>query len=516
MPTYQQFPLPDAGEGLTEAEIVEWRVAPGDVVTVNQTIVEIETAKSLVELPSPWSGVVSRILAAVGATVDVGTPIIEIDTDPSGAGAPAAGGDGARAGGAQSPHGHHEHASRASEEPGGAEEIGVARDELAETSGSVLVGYGLGSGGSGRRPRAGVQGGAPTSSPAAARTGSAATSAPVVPAATAAPRASVGAAVPSSNGSATSTAAGSAPAATSAHALAKPPVRKLAKDLGVDLEMLTASGPGGIVTREDVLEQATRAEGRTLATYPGDDAPWLASGTVSTDGRQTRVPVKSVRKRTAEAMVASAFTAPHVTVFQTVDVTRTMHLVQRLRADREFADVRVTPLLIAAKALLLAVHRHPEVNASWDDATQEIVYKHYVNLGIAAATPRGLVVPNIKDAHRMNLLQLAQALGELTATARAGKTTPTGMSDGTITITNVGVFGIDTGTPILNPGEAAILAFGAIREQPWMHKGKVKPRHVTQLALSVDHRLVDGELGSRVLADIAAVLADPAQALVWG
>ena len=215
-------------------------------------------------------------------------------------------------------------------------------------------------------------------------------------------------------------------------------------------------------------------------------------------------------------MVASAFTAPHVTVFHTIDVTRTMNLVQRLRTDREFADVRVTPLLIAAKALLLAVHRHPEVNASWDDATQEIVYKHYVNLGIAAATPRGLVVPNIKDAHRMNLLQLAQALGELTATARSGKTTPTGMSDGTITITNVGVFGIDTGTPILNPGEAAILAFGAIREQPWMHKGKIKPRHVTQLALSVDHRLVDGELGSRVLADIAAVLADPAQALVWG
>ena len=293
-------------------------------------------------------------------------------------------------------------------------------------------------------------------------------------------------------------------------------MRKLAKDLGVDLEMLTASGPGGIVTREDVLEQATRAEGRTLATYPGDDASWLASGTVSSDGRQTRVPVKSVRKRTAEAMVASAFTAPHVTVFHTIDVTRTMNLVQRLRTDREFADVRVTPLLIAAKALLLAVHRHPEVNASWDDETQEIVYKHYVNLGIAAATPRGLVVPNIKDAHRMNLLQLAQALGELTATARSGKTTPTGMSDGTITITNVGVFGIDTGTPILNPGEAAILAFGAIREQPWMHKGKIKPRHVTQLALSVDHRLVDGELGSRVLADIAAVLADPAQALVWG
>jgi pyruvate dehydrogenase E2 component (dihydrolipoamide acetyltransferase) len=215
-------------------------------------------------------------------------------------------------------------------------------------------------------------------------------------------------------------------------------------------------------------------------------------------------------------MVASAFTAPHVTVFHTVDVTRTMRLVARLREDREFTDVRVTPLLITAKALMLAVRRHPEINASWDDAAQEIVYKHYVNLGIAAATPRGLVVPNIKDAHRLGLHDLAEAIADLTATARAGRTSPTDMSGGTITITNVGVFGIDTGTPILNPGEAAILAFGAIREQPWVHKGKIRKRWVTQLALSFDHRLVDGGLGSRVLADVAAVLGDPAQALVWG
>ena len=263
--------------------------------------------------------------------------------------------------------------------------------------------------------------------------------------------------------------------------------------------------------REIILAQA-----KELATYPEDDRPWLASGTVSADGRQTRVPVRSVRKRTAEAMVASAFTAPHVTVFHTVDVTRTMKLVEKLRADREFTDVRVTPLLIAAKALLLAVRRHPEINAAWDEANQEIVYKHYVNLGIAAATPRGLVVPNVKDAHRLSLLGLARGLSELTANARSGKTSPAELSDGTITITNVGVFGIDTGTPILNPGEAAILAFGAIRLQPWAHKGKVKLRHVTQLALSFDHRLVDGELGSRVLADVAAVLQDPAHALVWG
>ncbi|EYR62273.1 dihydrolipoyllysine acetyltransferase, partial [Actinotalea ferrariae CF5-4] len=318
-------------------------------------------------------------------------------------------------------------------------------------------------------------------------------------------------ATPTTDGRAT----GPGAASSSARVLAKPPVRRLAKDLGVDLSTVPASGPGGIVTREDVLSRAEANKGRELTDYPTDE-PWLASGTVSPDGRSTRVPVRSVRKRTAEAMVSSAFTAPHVSVFHTVDVTRTMRLVAQLREDREFADVRVTPLLIAAKALLIAVRRHPEVNASWVDETQEIVYKHYVNLGIAAQTPRGLVVPNVKDAHRLSLHDLAVALAELTATARAGRTTPTDMSDGTITITNVGVFGIDTGTPILNPGESAILAFGAIREQPWVHKGKIRKRHVTQLALSFDHRLVDGGLGSRLLADVAAVLEDPAKGLVWG
>jgi pyruvate dehydrogenase E2 component (dihydrolipoamide acetyltransferase) len=178
--------------------------------------------------------------------------------------------------------------------------------------------------------------------------------------------------------------------------------------------------------------------------------------------------------------------------------------------------VRVTPLLIVMKAFIHGVRRHPEVNASWDDQTKEIVYKHYMNLGIAASTPRGLVVPNIKNANRMKLHDLAVALADLTATARAGKTTPQDMSDGTISITNVGVFGIDTGTPILNPGESVILAFGSVRRQPWVHKGKVRPRWVTQLALSMDHRLVDGALGSRLLADVARVLEDPAQVLVWG
>ncbi|GAA4846697.1 dihydrolipoamide acetyltransferase family protein [Luteimicrobium xylanilyticum] len=471
MPTIQEFRLPDAGEGLTEAEIVQWHVAPGDAVRVNQAIVEIETAKSLVELPSPWDGTVVEILVGEGATVDVGTPIVRIET----AGEPE-------------PGGSVDPAAAALETAAEVDPEAVPASDDAAGGGAVLVGYGTGggAGGGGRRRRRTAAAGGSPAAPAPAP-------APAAP-----------------------PAAQPAPA-LSVRVLAKPPVRKLAKDLGVDLLSVPGTGPGGIVTREDVQAFASEAaHPETLANYPGDDAPWLSQGTVSPDARRTRVPVKSVRRRTAEAVVASAFTAPHVTEFVTVDVTKTMKLVAALREDREFADVRVTPLLVTAKALLLALRRHPEINASWDDEAQEIVYKHYVNLGIAAATPRGLVVPNIKDAHRLGLHDLAVAIADLTTTARSGRTTPGDMADGTITITNVGVFGIDTGTPILNPGEAGILAFGAIRQRPWVHKGKIKKRWITQLALSFDHRLVDGELGSRVLADVAAVLEEPSRGLVWG
>lgn len=451
MPKFEKFLMPDAGEGLTEADIVNWHVKVGDTVALNDPIVEIETAKSLVELPSPYAGVVTELLAEVGQSVDVGQPIITIDTDPNGAPGSAVAGQPATVAPVPS----------AGKQP----EVGD------EPKPAVLIGYGV--------PAEGA--------PVRRRKANAAQGAPAV----------------------------AAPASDSV-VLAKPPVRKLAKDLGVDLTSVVGTGPGGIITRDDVLSYVKQAQGQELATYPNDDQPWLASGVVSPDGRRTRVPVKSVRKRTAEAMVASAFTAPHVTVFQTVDVTKTMKLVEQLRGDKEFTDVRVTPLLITAKALLIAVNRHPEINASWDDEAQEIVYKHYVNLGIAAATPRGLLVPNIKDAHRLSLKALAQGIANLTSQARAGKTSPKELSDGTVTITNVGVFGIDTGTPILNPGESAILAFGAIRQQPWVHKNKIKKRFVTQLALSFDHRLVDGELGARVLSDVAAVLENPAKALVWG
>jgi pyruvate dehydrogenase E2 component (dihydrolipoamide acetyltransferase) len=299
--------------------------------------------------------------------------------------------------------------------------------------------------------------------------------------------------------------------------LAKPPVRKLAKELGIDLATVVPTGPNGVVTREDI-----RAAAAPPAALPSAAAPPQAAAQAPAQApafapgeRETRTPIKGVRKATAQAMVASAFTAPHVTEFVTFDITRTMKLVQELKEDRAFTGLKVSPLLLVAKALLVAIRRHPQVNSAWDEAAQEIVHKSYVNLGIAAATPRGLIVPNIKDAQDRTLPELASALGDLVATAREGKTSPADMQNGTVTITNVGVFGVDTGTPILNPGESAILAFGAVKLQPWVHKGKVKPRHVTTLALSFDHRLVDGELGSKVLADVAAILEQPKRLITW-
>ncbi|MEV4190129.1 dihydrolipoamide acetyltransferase family protein, partial [Streptomyces toxytricini] len=375
----------------------------------------------------------------------------------------------------------------------------AAEEPAPEGRQPVLVGYGVSQSSTKRRPRKAAP---------AAQNGTAA------PAAAAAAPAPAPAAAPALNGS--------GHAAGGDRPLAKPPVRKLAKDLGIDLASVVPTGEGGVVTREDVHAAAAaalapQAAAPAPAAAPAAPAavPAQAAPAAEPGARETRIPVKGVRKVTAQAMVGSAFTAPHVTEFITLDVTRTMKLVQELKADPDLAGLRINPLLLIAKAVLIAVRRNPDVNASWDEAAQEIVLKHYVNLGIAAATPRGLIVPNIKDAHTKTLPELSEALSALVATARDGKTSPADMQGGTLTITNVGVFGVDTGTPILNPGESAILAVGAIKLQPWVHKGKVKPRHVTTLALSFDHRLIDGELGSKFLADIAAVLEQPRRLVTW-
>ncbi|GIJ22237.1 dihydrolipoamide acetyltransferase family protein [Micromonospora lutea] len=483
MSRIKEFNLPDLGEGLTEGEILAWLVKVGDTIELNQPIVEVETAKAAVEIPAKWAGQVQAIFHPEGTTVEVGTPIIAIDTDP-GAGPVEQSTTGTPATDLPTPSA----ASLAAVEDApteGAVEPGLIGGPAPGGRTAVLVGYGPRTTAAKRRPRKGTA--SVTSTPAA--------TAPVqaVPAQVApAPVQSTVEGNGRSNGV----------------VLAKPPVRKLAKDLGVDLGTLIGSGPSGSITREDVQ----RAAATPAAAEPSTVSSVVSSAASFGADREQRIPVKGVRRLTAENMSRSAFTAPHVTEFLTVDVTRAMKALDRLRGRREWRDVRVSPLLLVAKAVLLAVRRHPMVNSSW--AGDEIVVKEYVNLGIAAATERGLIVPNIKDAGRLTLRELADAMTDLVQTAKAGKTSPADMSGGTLTITNVGVFGVDTGTPILPPGESAILAFGAVREQPWVHKGKVKPRLVTTLGLSFDHRIIDGELGSKFLRDVGDFLADPEAALL--
>jgi 2-oxoisovalerate dehydrogenase E2 component (dihydrolipoyl transacylase) len=464
-----EYKLPDVGEGLTEAEIVSWKVKVGDTIKVNDIVVEIETAKSLVELPSPYAGTITALHVPEGETVAVGTPIISVSSgDSADVAAPSA--------------------------PAAPATPDAGEEEPMKT----LVGYGPRTTDAKRRPR---RGGATPHSDAGA----------------AAQLQLQGAFMP--GGAETADVVESdepaVPATPAAHSdeagpvrtLAKPPVRKLAKDLGIDLRSVTPTGPNGTITRGDV-------EGFTSGAATSAAAP--AAGAVLRSGeRETREPIKGVRKMMGQAMVNSAFTLPHVTEWITVDVTKTMRYVEKLKAHRDFRDVKVSPLLVVAKAVCLAMRRTPEVNAVWDEQAQEIVFKNYVNLGIAAATPRGLVVPNVKDADSMSMVDLAGSIGELTRTAREGKTQPAEMSGGTFTITNVGVFGVDAGTPIINPGESAILCFGAVRKQPWVHNGKIKARDITTLALSFDHRFIDGQKGSQFIADVAAVLEDPASALLF-
>lgn len=431
MSTIKSFPLPDLGEGLTEADLLTWLVAVGDTIELNQNIAEVETAKAAVELPSPFAGVVAALHVSEGDTVEVGVPIIDI-----------------RVGGEDEPV-----ASDPEQSVSPIQNTSSGEDEDERVP--VLVGYGVAKEGSSRR-------GDRVDPPAA-----------------------------------------SAPNEQNGKPLAAPPVRKMAKDNGVDLNELPASGSHGDVTRQDV------------ESYLQSDTDVQQSVSGRT-GREERTPIKGVRKHTAEAMVRSAFTAPHVTEFVTVDVTEMLELLESLRSSTHFRDVRLTPLALVSKAVLVALKSNPSLNSSWDEAAQEIVTKYYVNLGIAAATPRGLMVPNIKNAHELSLVDIARALADLTRIAKEGKSSPADLADGTITITNVGVFGVDAGTPILNPGEAAILCFGSIRRTPWEHNGEIALRSVTTLSLSFDHRLVDGQQGSEFLALVGRLLTHPIDLIALG
>jgi pyruvate dehydrogenase E2 component (dihydrolipoamide acetyltransferase) len=469
----KEFKLPDVGEGLTEADIVAWHVKPGDAVEDGQIIVEIETAKAVVELPCPWDGTVARLLAEEGQTVEVGVPIIAVEVGTS------------------------DTAERAPVSAAAPAESTPGDDASADDAGahSVLVGYGVKTSSTTRRARRAAAGRAETAEvPTAVEV-------PVEP-----PEVPAEPAARSQSKPAQSKPAQSKPT------LAKPPVRKLAKDLGISLAALAGSGPDGSITRDDVQRAAdTGTPARSAES--GNGSRTATSATVP--GGEERIAVRGVRKHMAAAMVASAFTAPHVTEFLQVDVTETMAAVRRVRELPEFAELRVSPLLFVARALLVAVARHPLVNSSWDAAAEEIVVKHYVNLGIAVAAERGLIVPNVKHADALTLPELARALQVLTETGRAGKATPADLAGGTITITNVGVFGVDAGTPILTPGETAILAFGQVKDTPWVVDGELTVRKACTLSLSFDHRIVDGELGSAVLRDIGSMLTDPLRILAW-
>ena len=442
----RRFLLPDLGEGLTEAEVVTWHVSVGDEVALNQVLVEVETEKAVVELPSPFAGTVAELLAEPGQTVEVGAPLIAVDTGSTPGAVTAA------------------TAPQTAGESGGA-----PADAPAEEKVSVLVGYGPSAPPPSRRRH---KGRGHRDSPA-----------------------------PS-------------PPSPEPHArpLAAPPVRFMARQQGIDLADVSGHGPGGIITRDDLAAHIA-------GTTPTATVPLPVGVERHTDdrgpGRETRAPVRGVQKHMAEAMVRSVATAPQACVFLTVDVTPTSELVGRLRANPRFEGARVTHLTLAARAAVLALGEHPTLNSAWDEATGEIVTKHYVNLGVAVAGPRGLVVPNIKDAQRLSLRELAQALTEATDRARTARAAPEELRDGTFTLTNVGVFGVDAGVPILNPGEAAILALGAVQRRPWEHDGEIALRDVAVLSLAFDHRLVDGRGASLFLAAVGEVLADPANLLAF-
>ena len=508
--TLHKFNLPDVGEGLTEAEIVAWKVKPGDTVAINDVLCEIETAKSLVELPSPFAGTVTELLVPEGLTVDVGTAIISVsDAAPAAADFPA---DAA--------------APAAVVEPDPAAPLygkleadtSDAGDSAGRPAGGPLVGSGPKADAVKRRRRVAASAAKPAvlASPAARppvaeEVGVEAhdiwiSPEAVVDAERPAPADATG---PAEAVDQRPTLGGAISGLVS-RVLAKPPVRKIARDLGIDLSDVIPTGARGEVTREDLVSYQAQRD----AEVDKADTFWGKTGRPQ-EQRIERIPVKGVRKATARAMVESAFAAPHVSIFVDVDASRTMEFVKRLKASRDFEGIKVSPLLILAKAVIWAAARNPSVNATWVDNpdgsdSAEIHVKHFMNLGIAAATPRGLMVPNIKNAQDLSLKELALALNDLATTARAGKTQPAQMQGGTLTVTNIGALGIDTGTPIINPGEVAIVAFGTIKQKPWVLEGEVIPRWITTLGGSFDHRVVDGDLSARFMADVAAILEEPA------
>lgn len=490
----ETFNLPDVGEGLTEAEVVSWRVAVGDAVEVNDVVVEIETAKSLVELPVPYAGAVHELVVGEGETIEVGQPLIRIL--PEGEDPDVADDDGAASteSPAESPpepkrqgrSGRESRRSRIKQQKDAEPSDTPSAAAQGEDSGA-LVGSGPKADAPKRRPRTRHTEpdlvdleGLDLPEPAPAPHGQGTDLADIV-------------------------------------AKASPPVRALAKRLGVAVWELVGSGRNGQITRDDVERQAEekkaqRANGQVPSAAPpvpsGQRPPTPASAGLLYEGpREEKIQVRGVRKATAANVTQMASTVPHVSVFKEVDLTRTMELREVLKKEASFHGLSVSPMLFAAKAIIWAARRNPQVNASWHDTHYTL--KNYVNLGIAAATPRGLVVPVIHEAHTYNTQGLAAAITQLTIDAREGRTTPAEMQGGTISITNIGTLGLDAGTPILPPGQASIVALGTVKKKPWVVDGEIVPRDIMTIGGSFDHRLVDGDHAGRFLSDVAAVLEEP-------
>jgi 2-oxoisovalerate dehydrogenase E2 component (dihydrolipoyl transacylase) len=424
----REFKLPDLGEGLTEGEVVRWLVAEGDAIVLNQPIVEVETAKAVVEIPSPYAGTVVKLHAGEGDSLDVGAPLISVDTAGGSAAAEPA-------------------PAAVAAEPDPEQELQatlVGPGERQQARRRRIAGHARGGGG-----------------PAAA------------------------------DGAAPAPPAAQRPKAT-------PPVRRYAKDRGVDLAALVGTGKDGRITREDVD-----------GALGGDQVP-AAVARQPRDRTSERIPVRGTRRQIAAAMAASAFSIPHVTEFLTVDATRLVELRERLRALPAAADLKLTPLAVVAKALCVAVRSYPLMNSSWDEDAGEIEVKGWVNLGIATDTPTGLLVPNIKDADTLGILDLSREIARLTALARERKAAPADLTGGTITITNVGGFGVETGTPIINRPECAILATGLIAPRPWVVDGQLAVRQLMTTSVSFDHRIVDGAYAAQFLAHLRDLLEDPA------
>jgi 2-oxoisovalerate dehydrogenase E2 component (dihydrolipoyl transacylase) len=430
----RDFKLPDLGEGLTEAEVVRWLVHEGDAIALNQPIVEVETAKAMVEIPAPYAGTVIKLHAGEGDSIDVGAPLLKVDT---GGGAAASAGNGA---------------AKAAPE---------AEDDRQPT----LVGPGERR--QMRRRRVAGPGGQ------------------------------------DGPGHATS------PAPPATRPKATPPVRKYAKERGVDLEEVAGSGKDGRITREDVdraLEPAAAAAAPAAAEAEAEPPPALRP---VRERSEQRIPVRGTRKQIAAAMVASKFSIPHVTEFLTVDASALMALRERLRTLPAAADVRVTPLAIMARAVCAALRQYPMMNSSWDEDASEIVVKGFVNLGIATDTEGGLLVPNVKDADTLSVLDLAAEIARVSTLARERRATVDDLTGGTITITNVGGFGVETGTPVINKPECAIIATGLIAPRPWVVDGQLAVRQIMTVSVSFDHRIVDGAYAARFLAHLRDLLEQP-------